>query len=315
MQLMWFLVFFVSLFLSCSTESNELPDPMAGASGSSETTFGGGGGGGFGSPRNPEQNNTPPGSSTPETPGIDDSEDAGSHWGEPPRAGNPPDATNGTVSQDDPIDGDCGYGIIYGLICSKTEQMFVNNAHVWLEAPDCDGVTVKRETMSDGDGFYTLEDVPSGLQTIHIEKDGWTKEYPVQVVSGKLSDVTGVAHKECFQVVQCEEDVQDMSVESSFLTGLADIVIFIDTSGSMRQEAKWVQENVNAFAQYIGNQLVDYHVVLVAKGYNICVPPPLGGPNCTDGPKFRHIQEKVSSLPKHATETVHKQVTLTTSAC
>jgi hypothetical protein len=76
---------------------------------------------------------------------------------------------------------------------------------------------------------------------------------------------------------------------------MADIVVFIDTSGSMKTESKWVQDNVNMFAQFIGGQQVDYHVILVGKGFDLCVPPPLGGPNCTDGPQFRHVKEKVGS--------------------
>ena len=205
----------------------------------------------------------------------------------------PPDGD--VVSQFDDPDTGCGFGTIYGLICSKNEQMFVNGATVWVEAEDCNGNPVKPTVTSDSKGFYILKDVPNGLQTVHIEKDGWTKEYKVQVSNGKISDVTGVGHKECFQVVQCVETEQIMPVESKAVSGLADIVVFIDTSGSMKQEAKWVQENVNSFAQYIGGQQVDYRVVLIGKGFDLCVPPPLGGPNCTDGPQFRHIKEKVNS--------------------
>jgi hypothetical protein len=178
-----------------------------------------------------------------------------------------------------------------------SEQMWVNDANVWIETTDCNGNAVKIETISTKDGFYTLVNVPSGIQTVHVQKDAFSKEYNIVVKAGMLSDVTGVAHKECFQLVgsTCEPGVQSIAVESEFVGAMADIVIFIDTSGSMKQESKWVQENVNMFAQFIGGAQVDYHVILVGKGYDLCVPPPLGGPNCTNGPDFVHVKEKVGS--------------------
>lgn len=311
------------------------------------------------------------------------------HWGTNPGPGpGKPDAE--TVSQGDLPDESCGQGTIYGLICSQNEQMFVNGADVFVETEDCAGNPIKRSTVSDDGGYYTLYQIPSGYQTVKVEKADWSKEYTVLVKDGMLSDVTGVGHKECFQVVQpcdtgtiwgsvCHEDgtafvgaqiaadgegcdgpehlettsdgdgkylfsglkdgnwtikvaaagqlktysvdvkggqttnledlgldlcVQDdecvpgtdnLPVESKLVTGIADIVWFIDTSGSMKQEAKYVQDNINSFVSIISAAKVDYHVILIAKGFDICVPPPLGGPGCTDGPSFRHIKEKVGS--------------------
>lgn len=92
--------------------------------------------------------------------------------------------------------------------------------------------------------------------------------------------------------------------EAKLVGGGVDIIWFIDTSGSMREETAWVQQNINAFAQFIGSHNLDYRVILVAEEYDknflgfeegICVPPPLGGPNCTDGPRFRHIKTTVAS--------------------
>ncbi|MCA9667104.1 MAG: hypothetical protein KC503_16010 [Myxococcales bacterium] len=91
--------------------------------------------------------------------------------------------------------------------------------------------------------------------------------------------------------------------EAKLIGGGVDIIMFIDTSGSMVEETAWVQQNMNNFAQYIASKNLDYHVVLVAEEYKdliiikqgICVPQPLGGPNCTDGPRFRHIKQDVNS--------------------
>ncbi len=87
-----------------------------------------------------------------------------------------------------------------------------------------------------------------------------------------------------------------------------DIVVVIDTSGSMSEETAQVQQNINDFAQKIGNSGLDYRVVLIAEEFRaspfppfipeegICVPPPLGGANCGDNaPKFRHLKQDVGS--------------------
>ncbi len=327
--------------------------------------------------------------------GGDSGEDGSTGQGSGQTAvGNTGGGEDTVVNQWTDPDNGCGYGTIYGLICSKDEQMYVNGASVWVEAEDCEGTLTLRETISDNNGYYTLQGVPNGLQTVHVEKADWSKSYNVQVNDGMLSDVTGVGHKECFQVVkpcpsgsiwghvchedgspleagtkvsaqgpdcdgnlieieaftdadgnylftnvdvgswkvsvsnagavlsyditveegkttnvaelglelclddsQCFEGLENLSVESKYISGMADIVIFIDTSGSMKQEAKWVQDNVNSFAQYIGAQAIDYHVVLIAKGYDICVPPPLGSGDCNNPntDKLFHVFDKVGS--------------------
>ncbi len=299
-----------------------------------------------------------------------------------------------TVNQWDDLDPFCGYGTVYGLICSKNEQTFVDNAHVWVEAEDCNGNLITRETYSDDKGYYTLEAVPNGLQTINIKRDDFEKSYTVQVNDGKVSDVTGVAHKECFQAVNpcptgsivgtvcselegaienatvsiqgpdcdgntvqhqtvsnadgsyffptldvgtwtvvasangqtlewqveveegkqtdlgeldielcfeapCFDGLDNIPVEAKSVSGLADIVMFIDTSGSMKGETTIVKNNLNGFTNFIGNSGVDFRVILVAEGpngnFNLCVPPPLGDGNCGNTNSFMHIADKVGS--------------------
>ena len=80
-----------------------------------------------------------------------------------------------------------------------------------------------------------------------------------------------------------------------------DIVFAIDQSGSMGDEIKSVRANMNAFAAYITGAKADYRVILVAARYNdpdnheVCIPQPLAGPNCTNGPRFRQIDQHVDS--------------------
>jgi hypothetical protein len=89
-----------------------------------------------------------------------------------------------------------------------------------------------------------------------------------------------------------------------------DIIVVIDTSGSMSEETQQVQQNINNFAQSIGNSGLDYRVIMIAEKNTpppipfpfpvpptgICTPPPLGGANCADNPpRYFHIPETVGS--------------------
>jgi hypothetical protein len=88
-----------------------------------------------------------------------------------------------------------------------------------------------------------------------------------------------------------------------------DIIIVIDTSGSMSEETNQVKANINTFASKIGSSGLDYTVVMIAEkpqtgfpfppGFPIpglCVPPPLGGANCADNPPLYHqVNQTVAS--------------------
>lgn len=84
-----------------------------------------------------------------------------------------------------------------------------------------------------------------------------------------------------------------------------DVIVVIDTSGSMDEETNQVKQNINAFAQSIGNTGLDYNVIMIASrpqnvfGFSsggICVPPPLGGASCADNaPKFHQLSTPVGS--------------------
>ncbi len=87
-----------------------------------------------------------------------------------------------------------------------------------------------------------------------------------------------------------------------------DVVFVIDTSGSMNEETAQVQQNINTFASTIGGSGLDYRVVMIAEKprqlpiplpippAGICVPPPLGGPSCSNNPPtFHHLEEDVGS--------------------
>ena len=78
-----------------------------------------------------------------------------------------------------------------------------------------------------------------------------------------------------------------------------DILWVIDQSGSMSQEIAGVKANMNNFSSYINGQKIDYHVIVMASktgSYGICIKPPLGGPGCTDGPRFKQVVQNVQSV-------------------
>ena len=93
----------------------------------------------------------------------------------------------------------CGpKGSIKGRVCAPNENVFVNDARVWIEGVGCDGEAFTVETTSAFDGTYYLLDVPCGNHTLNIEKGSFAATHPVTVVAGQLLDVTGAANKLCF---------------------------------------------------------------------------------------------------------------------
>jgi hypothetical protein len=78
----------------------------------------------------------------------------------------------------------------------------------------------------------------------------------------------------------------------------ADIIIAVDTSGSMSEESAEVQQNLNNFATIITNSGIDVHVVLIADA-NVCIPAPLGSGSCGGAdellPGYRHVVQTVNS--------------------
>jgi hypothetical protein len=96
----------------------------------------------------------------------------------------------------------------------------------------------------------------------------------------------------------------------------ADIIIGIDTSGSMDAEAMFVQQNMNAFSQQIIDSGIDVRVILVAAeqppmmtggglfgggdddDFGICIGPPLGSGMCpadSKPPVYTHLNTEVGS--------------------
>lgn len=81
-----------------------------------------------------------------------------------------------------------------------------------------------------------------------------------------------------------------------------DVIVVIDTSGSMDEETEQVRQNLNAFARSIGAGGLDYNVIMIARkpratgsSLGICVQPPLAGTSCDDTAVFHHLDVDVDS--------------------
>lgn len=84
---------------------------------------------------------------------------------------------------------------------------------------------------------------------------------------------------------------------------VVDVIVVVDNSGSMVEEAAQVRAGINAFADTLAASGLDHHVVVISgvgnTGTRVCVPPPLGegAPGCGDGEsgRLRVIDRMVSS--------------------
>jgi hypothetical protein len=96
---------------------------------------------------------------------------------------------------------------------------------------------------------------------------------------------------------------QALSIQADNQVQPADIIIAIDNSGSMDEEAIWVQQNMNGFSQQIVAAKIDVRVVLISSypgdENGICIDPPLGAGGCptqdSKPPSFLHLNQEVSS--------------------
>ncbi len=99
------------------------------------------------------------------------------------------------------------------------------------------------------------------------------------------------------------EECAGVSEEAKTEIRPADIVLIVDNSPSMENEAQAVQRNMNRFSELIINSGIDAQIVLLSCpspgcGVGICVDTPLGSGNCpndTKLPKYKHVPQEVTS--------------------
>lgn len=79
-----------------------------------------------------------------------------------------------------------------------------------------------------------------------------------------------------------------------------DIIWVVDNSNSMAPAINQVQRGLDDFAQRIAASGLDYRVIMLSQqgpsgDYSVCIPPPLAGPNCTNGERFFHVDVEIRS--------------------
>jgi hypothetical protein len=80
-----------------------------------------------------------------------------------------------------------------------------------------------------------------------------------------------------------------------------DIIVSIDQSSSMNEEIDSLKAHINILPSLLAESGLDYRIVMVAEiglgKYGVCVPPPLGGPDCgPNGTVFRPVDQFVHSM-------------------
>lgn len=96
------------------------------------------------------------------------------------------------------------------------------------------------------------------------------------------------------------KDCASTKAESTDTTTVqpADIIVAIDSSGSMDVEIEFVRTQMNQFSQQIIASGVDARVILIAERQAICIGAPLGSGQCPmddNPPNFVHVDEEVGS--------------------
>lgn len=67
----------------------------------------------------------------------------------------------------------------------------------------------------------------------------------------------------------CTPKMAQYNIEDKKTGGKVDVIWWIDTSGSMSQEAKWLNSNLDAFAAFLAQGGLDYRMVLVGTGLGL----------------------------------------------
>ncbi len=155
---------------------------------------------------------------------------------------------------------------------------------LWVACGGEDG----REGGSFPSGSGVSASASAGAETAGDGIDGGGDEDGVLDLGGNADD--GGSVNECNEIV----DTADIGVRPQ------DIIFAVDTSGSMIQEAGFVQAQMNSFSIQIDAANVDARIILLAEypffvGPGVCIDPPLGSGGCPNSdsnpPKFLHVPD------------------------
>jgi hypothetical protein len=151
----------------------------------------------------------------------------------------------------------------------------------------CGGAGSDKRGESLSGGISSADDTGTGGESDDADGAG----VKLDVLADSTED--GEEHEECAAHVE----------EAESMLEPADVIIIVDNSGSMSQEAAEVREHLNGFSQQIIASGVDVRVVLISSypgnGHGICIDPPLGSGGCpamdNNPPLFTHLDVRVGS--------------------
>lgn len=99
----------------------------------------------------------------------------------------------------------------------------------------------------------------------------------------------------------CNPQIGAVDFQKLNIKGQLDLIIFVDTSGSMGSESAAVQNNLNKLGAFMAAKAIDYRIILIGQKKSccpLCIQPPLGSGNCSNQsnpPVFYHVDQYVSS--------------------
>ena len=101
--------------------------------------------------------------------------------------------------------------------------------------------------------------------------------------------------------VECKPSALNTELESyQPVEAIADIIIAIDTSDSMKEETDQVMKNINLFGKYLESENIDFRVIIVGQSRSpveICVEEPLAESQCAkSGVRYRLVDRYVDSF-------------------
>ncbi len=96
-----------------------------------------------------------------------------------------------------------GFGRIVGQVCNRHVGDFVTNGTVSVQLPDA---TIIETTTDAETGIFSLDGVPTGVQTVYVVAQGYQKTFTVEVVEG--------------QQTLLEEQVADCTPPDPLTTGM-----------------------------------------------------------------------------------------------
>lgn len=152
-----------------------------------------------------------------------------------------------------------------------------------------------------GDEPREQDGLPQGVSitfTASAEGSGGEEEESGEADSGgsNTSSPTSASASDEGGMVGCDELID----EADLGPRPQDIIIAVDTSGSMIQEAGFVQQQMNSFSIQIDAGQVDARIILLSDysfliSPGVCIDPPLGSGGCptmdSNPPNFLHVPD------------------------